>query len=240
MKMTPELTRLAESVTTLRREFDEANVPLKDKLDTVQNLLDTRKKLEEEAGRQSNGWEQSLLASGGVESEDSDKASLLASLAKEKLGRISPLIEAARVEALKLRYSTAEKARRYDFAWHALCSALIRPECEALINDLRESLEIVRGLLVLSRVPTHELDNLLTALMGDIARENNLNPAQEYLAMAEGDTGNPLHLWPGVFPAEASAAIRLSPSAGQMALARKDTALMQALAEGREPCKGLN
>lgn len=239
MKMTPELTLLAENAATVRLEFDEAYGLLKAKQATVQNLLDTRQKLEEEAGRQSDGWEQSLLASGGVESEDSDKATLLASLAKEKLGRISPLIDAARVEVLKLRYDAADKARRYDFAWRELSTALIQPECEALLNSLRDSLVIVRGLFALSPLPAHDFDNLLGSLVRDITRENNLTPARDYLAAVADDSENALHLWPGSYPENMRNIMRRSPSGAQMAMARNDQEKMRALADGREPCKGM-
>lgn len=239
MKMTPELTRLAENVATLRREFDAVNDLLKEKQETVKNLLDTRKKLEEETSRQSEGWEQSLLASGGIESEDSDRATLLASLAKDKLGRISPLIDAARAEVLTLRYNAAEKARHYDFAWRELCAALIQPECEALLTHLRDSLAIAHGLFALSPLPPHEFDNLLGTLVRDITRENDLTPAREYLAAAAEDSENALHLWPGSFPENMRNVMRRSPSGGQMALARNDPEKMRALADGREPCKGM-
>lgn len=239
MKSTPELIRMAERAQELHGKFDETNRLLIEKLETVENLLDTRKKLDEEAGKQSDDWEKSLLASGGVESEKSDKATLLGGLARQKLERIDPLIYSARKEALMLRCSTAEAAIEYSNAWLNLCRPLIESECKHLVNSLRPTLKIINGLLGPSPLPSDTLEYMVMNLIREIESNNNNAAAQEYLSEVTRDKENAMNLYPGAFPGEMQNAMRSSPSGAQMALARNKEDMMRALAEGREPCKGL-
>lgn len=239
MKSTPELIRMAERAQELHSKFNETNRLLIEKLETVDNLLDTRKKLDEEASKQSDDWEKSLLASGGVESEKSDKATLLGGLAQQKLERIDPLIYNARKEALMLRYKAAEEAIEYSSAWSNLCEPIIESECKRLVNSLRPTLKIINGLLGPSPLPFHTLENMVIDLIREIERNNNNAAAQEYLAEVTSDKENAMNLYPGALSEEMLNAMCSSPSGAQMALARNKEDMMRALAEGREPCKGL-
>ncbi|MCP6269507.1 hypothetical protein NL475_25915, partial [Klebsiella pneumoniae] len=116
---------------------------------------------------------------------------------------------------------------------------VIEPECQVLLSSLRPALEIAWGLHSMTQGMDYEFDNMLKDVLNDVKKSANSHPAEQHIQAASGDTETPLSLFPGPIPSVMKEIIRWSPSAAQMAMARTSPQKMQALADGREPCKGL-
>ena len=240
MSIDKVITELAGNIEEKHNIFEEKHVILVEKQTTLKNLLSTRKSLESEAHHQSDEWERNLLAAGGVETEASDTTTFLSGMAMQKLERINPLIEKAQAEVIISRFDAGKAALEYINQHKELRSLVIEPECRALLGGLRPVLEIAWGLHCMTQGMDYEFDNMLKDVLNDVKKGGNSHPAEEYIQAAVGDAETPLSLFPGPVPFVMKEVIRRSPSAAQMAMARTSPPKMQALADGREPCKGLD
>lgn len=240
MSIDKKTTALAENIEEKHKAFEEKRTILVEKQTTLKNLLATRENLKEEAHHQSDEWERNLLASGGVETEASDTTTFLSGMAMQKLERINPLIEKAQAEVIIARFDAGKAALEYINQHKELRSLVIEPECRALMGSLRPVLEIAWGLHCMTQGMDYEFDNMLKDVLNDVKKSDNSHPAEQHLQAASGDAETPLSLFPGPVPSVMKEVIRRSPSAAQMAMARTSPQKMQALADGREPCKGLS
>ncbi|EIY5382294.1 TPA: hypothetical protein R4Z70_002979 [Klebsiella variicola subsp. variicola] len=240
MSIDKKITALAENIDEKRAYFEGCYAVLAEKQTTLKNLLATRESLKEEAHHQSDEWERNLLASGGVETEASDTTTFLSGMAMQKLERINPLIEKAQAEVITARFDAGQAALEYINQHKELRALVIEPECRALLGSLRPLLEIAWGLHCMTQGMDYEFDNMLKDVLNDVKKSDNSHPAEQHLQSASGDAETPLSLFPGPVPSVMKEVIRRSPSAAQMAMARTSPQKMQALADGREPCKGLS
>ena len=237
MSIDKKITALAENIDEKRAYFEGCYAVLAEKQTTLKNLLATRESLKEEAHHQSDEWD---LASGGVETEASDTTTFLSGMAMQKLERINPLIEKAQAEVITARFDAGQAALEYINQHKELRALVIEPECRALLGSLRPLLEIAWGLHCMTQGMDYEFDNMLKDVLNDVKKSDNSHPAEQHLQSASGDAETPLSLFPGPVPSVMKEVIRRSPSAAQMAMARTSPQKMQALADGREPCKGLS
>ncbi|WP_441546295.1 hypothetical protein [Citrobacter freundii] len=240
MSIDKKTTALAENIEEKHKAFEEKRAILVEKQTTLKNLLATRESLKEEAHHQSDEWERNLLASGGVETEASDTTTFLSGMAMQKLERINPLIEKAQAEVISARFDAGKAALEYINQHKELRALVIEPECRALLGGLRPVLEIAWGLHCMTQGMEYEFDNMLKDVLNDVKKSDNSHPAEQHLQAVSGDAETPLSLFPGPVPSVMKEVIRRSPSAAQMAMARTSPQKMQALADGREPCKGLS
>lgn len=239
MSIDHKISLKAENVAEKKSLFDGVYTTLIEKKTTLKNLLATRDSLKEEAHHQSDEWERNLLASGGVETETSDTTTFLSGMAMQKLERINPLIEKAQAEVITARFDAGKAALEYINQHKDLRSLIIEPECRELLAGLRPVLEIAWGLHRMMQGQEYEFDNMLNDVLNGVKKDHNLHPAEQHLQVSAGDAEAPLSLFPGPVPAVMREVLRRSPSAAQMAMARTNSQKMQALADGREMCKGL-
>lgn len=238
MNSLPEINNLVSRVESAKTKFEAAYARYHGQQTLINNLLETRQKMEQEAAGASDGWLKALIGATGLQTEETGKLTLMAGMAKENLARITPAIDEAREELLTLCYEAAKAGTEYRTLYDSLCTMVIKPTCIRLLEDIRPVLEILSGLIALSPVPEYEINNMLGDLLLDIKKQDNKPVAMECINQAMTDTNNSLYSWPGAFPSEVGYVLRRSPSPAQMALARNNPEKMKALVSGAENCKG--
>lgn len=238
MNSLPEINNLVSRVASAKTKFEAAYTRYHEQQTLINNLLETRQKMEQEAAGASDGWLKALIGATGIQTEETGKLTLMAGMAKENLSRITPAIDEAREKQLMLCYEAAEAGNEYTTLHYSLCLMVIKPACIRLLEDIRPVLEILHGLISLSPMMDYEMDNMLSDLLRDIKKQDNKSVAMECINQAMEDTNNSLYSWPGVFPSEVGYVLRRSPSSAQMALARNNPEKMKALVSGAENCKG--
>lgn len=238
MNASPDINSLVSCTTSAKEKFEAGYARYHEQQTLINNLLETRQKMEQEAAGASDDWLKSLIGSAGLQTEDTGKLTLMAGMAKENLSRIIPAIDEAREKLLTLCYEAAEAGTEFRKFHDNLCRMVIKPACTRMLEDIRPVLEILSGLIALSPVPEYEIDNIIGDLLRTIKKQDNKHAAMEYINQSMPDANNSLYLWPGTFPSEVGYILRRSPSPAQMALARNNPEKMKALVNGSENCKG--
>lgn len=205
----------------------------------VNNLIDTKKTMEATASGTSEQWLKSLVDAGGVQTEETERFSLMAGMAKENLERITPAISKAKEERLTLLYKAAEAANAYKAIHRRLCAHVVTETGKSLLSNVANTFVILRGLIDMSPMPEYEFVNLVSWMLGEVKKKDCKKEAMNYIEAANScDAPHPLGNFPISLSPDVDSILRKSPSATQMILARRDKNKMEALISGKEECRG--